>query len=57
MPIILDGKIQYETLREMKKDDSFIYKLLDNKKLELKDIFYAFYKDKSIFVIRYSDLD
>jgi len=57
MPIILDGKIQYETLREMDRDDSFIYKILDNKKVELKDIFYAFYKDKSIFVIKYNDLD
>ena len=56
MPIILDGRIQYETLREMDSDDSFIYKMLDNKKVELKDIFYAFYKDKSIFVIKYSDL-
>ena len=57
MAVILDGKIQYETLREMKRDDSFIYKLLDNKKIELKDIFYAFYKDNSLFVIKYSDLD
>ena len=57
MPIILDGKIQYETLNEMKKDDTFIYKMLDSKKIQLKDIFYAFYKDKSIFVIQYSDLD
>lgn len=57
LPIILDGKIQYETLREMKRDDTFIYRLLDQKKYDLKDIFYAFYKDKNIFVIKYSDLD
>lgn len=57
MPIILDGKIQYETLREMKADDGFVYKILDKKNYDLKDIFYAFYKDKSIFVIKYSDLD
>ena len=57
MPIILDGKIRYDTLREMNKDDSFIYKMLDNKKILLKDIFYAFYKDKNIFVITYNDLD
>jgi len=57
MPIILDGKIQYETLLEMGKDDTFVYKLLDKKKYDLKDIFYAFYKDKSIFVIKYDDLD
>ena len=43
MPIILDGKIQYDTLRVMDKDDSFIYKILDKKKYELNDIFYAFY--------------
>ena len=57
MPIILDGKIQYETLREMDRDDSFIYKMLDSKKIELKNIFYAFYKDKNFFVIKYSDLN
>jgi len=57
MPIILDGKIQYDTLREMARDDSFIYKVLDKRKMDVSDIFYAFYKDKNIFVIRYSDLD
>ena len=57
MPIILDGKIQYDTLREMDRDDSFIYRFLDNKRIDLNDIFYAFYKDKNIFVIRYNDLD
>ena len=57
MPIILDGKIQYETLREMDRDDSFIYKYIDSKKIELNDIFYAFYKDKNIFIIKYNDLN
>ena len=57
MPIILDGKIQYETLREMDRDDSFIYKMLDSKKIELKNIFYAFYKDKNFFLIKYNDLN
>ncbi len=56
MPIILDGKIQYETLREMDRDDSFIYKYMDIKKIELNDIFYAFYKDKNMFIIKYDDL-
>ena len=57
MPIILDGKIQYDTLREINKDDSFVYKLLDKKKCDLKDIFYAFYKDSSLYIIKYMDLD
>lgn len=57
MPVILDGKIRYDTLRDMGRDDTFIYKMLDKKKMDIKDIFYAFYKDSSIFVIRYSDLN
>ena len=57
MAIILDGKIQYDVLREIDKEDTLVYKMLDDKKIELKDVFYAFYKDKNIFVIKYSDLD
>ena len=57
MAIILDGKIQYEILREMDRDDSFIYKILDKRKINLKDVFYAFYKDNSLYVIKYMDLD
>lgn len=56
MPIILDGKIQYKILNEMNKDEQFIKKILNNKKIKLSDIFYAFYKDNSIFIIEYSDL-
>ena len=57
MAIILDGKIQYEVLREMGRDDGFIYKYLDKKNINLEDIFYAFYKDNSIYIIRYLDLN
>lgn len=57
LPIILDGKIQKETLIEMQKDDEFIERLLNRNKVNLEDIFYAFYKDKSIFVIKYNDLE
>lgn len=57
LPLILDGKIQYETLKEMHKEKSFVDNLLKKKKLNLEDIFYAFYKDTSIFVIKYRDLN
>lgn len=57
MPIILDGKIQYEIIDEIGKDNDFIERILKNKKIELEEIFYAFYKDKNIFIIKYSDLD
>lgn len=57
LPLILDGHIQYETLKELKKDTTFVDKLLEVKQLKLSDIFYAFYKDKNIFIIKYSDLE
>ena len=54
LPIILDGKIQYDTLQAMGKKKDFINSIIKNN--QVKDIFYAFYKDKNIFIIKYSDL-
>ena len=56
LPIILDGKIQYETIKEIGKDRKFVDKILYSKNLKLKDVFYAFYKNKEIFIIKYDDL-
>ena len=57
MPIILDGKIEGRMLKEMNKDEEFIMNLLRKNNVLLKDVFYAFYKDKNIFIIKYNDLD
>ena len=57
MAIILDGKIQLDVLRAMGKDSNFVNDLLNKKHLTLNDIFYAFYKDKNIFIIKYDDLN
>lgn len=56
LPIILDGKVQEDTLRYLDKDDSWVDTILTKKDVKLEDIFYAFYKDKSIFIIKQSDL-
>ena len=56
MPIILDGKLQKNIIRELGKDDNFIINLLKNKHLMVNDVFYAFYKDKNLFIIKYNDL-
>ena len=56
LPIILDGKIQYETIHEIGKDEKFVDHILNNKKIKLEDVFYAFYKNKEIFIIKYNDL-
>ena len=56
LPIILDGHIQKETLKTLKKDETWVYNVLKNKKLTLKEVFYAFYKDNNFFIIKHTDL-
>ncbi|HIS38610.1 MAG TPA: DUF421 domain-containing protein [Candidatus Onthousia faecavium] len=55
LPVILDGKIQKDTLKDLNKDEAWLYSLLKVKKVKLDDIFYAFYKDKQLFIIKNSD--
>ena len=57
MPIILDGKLQHSIIREIGKDDDFVINLLKNKDLSVKNVFYAFYKNKQLFIIKYDDLN
>ena len=56
LPIILDGKIQKDTLKYLNKDEEWIDNILMKKDVKLENIFYAFYKDKNIFIIKQSDL-
>lgn len=56
LPIILDCHIQEETLKRLNKDTKWIMNILKKKNLNLEDIFYAFYKDDNIFIIKHSDL-
>ena len=56
LPIILDGVIDYDVLKEIKKDTVWIYKLLEKKNLELQDIFYAFYTKYKTYIIKKSYL-
>lgn len=51
LPIILDGKIQEKSLKKTSFTLSKIHELLIENKLDIKNIFYAFYKNKKIFVI------
>ena len=56
LPIILDGEIQIDTIKHLKKDKKWVYDFLDKKDIKLQDVFFAFYKDKNIFIIKNSDL-
>ena len=56
LPIILDGSIQKETLKLINKDEEWLKEMLKSKKIKLETIFYAFYKDKNVFIIKNDDL-
>ena len=52
LPLILDGEIQELTLKEINKNKKWVFKTLDNKKIKLEDIFYGFYHNDKIFIIK-----
>lgn len=56
LPIILDSHIQESTLKILNKDEEWVYKMLSQKGIRIEDVFYAFYKDKNIFIIKSGDL-
>ncbi len=56
LPLILDGVIDYETLKEIKKDKKWIDRMLIKENLKLEDVFYAFYRINKMFIIKKSDL-
>lgn len=52
MPLILDGKIQYDTLKKLKKDEIWLKRILKKKKIKKEEVFYAFYKSTRIYIIK-----
>lgn len=52
LPVILDGKIQEDTLLQIKKDKAWLEKKLEEKNFMIEDIFYGFYKNKELFLIK-----
>lgn len=51
LALILDGKIDYDTLKMIKKNVSWLNDVLANKKVKLEDVFYAFYSKNSLYII------
>lgn len=57
LPLILDGVIQPETLTQIKKSKAWIERTLKDYQVKMEDVFYAFYKNKGLYIIKKSDLD
>lgn len=56
MALILDGFVQKESLKHIKKSEEWLIDELANKNLTPKDIFYAFYKKDKIFIIKKTEV-
>ena len=52
LPVILDGKLQEETLIQINKDREWLDQVLEEHHTKIEDIFYAFYKQKDLFIIK-----
>lgn len=52
LPVILDGKLDEETLIQIGKDHEWLNRSLEENHVELKDVFYAFYRKDHLFLIK-----
>lgn len=55
MPIILDGVIDVDTVKNMNKDIDWVYSILNKNKLKLNEVFYAFYTKDKTYIIKKSE--
>lgn len=56
LPLILDGIIDYEVLKEIGKDYNWMISILKKKNIEIDDVFYAFYTNGKTFIIEKKEL-
>lgn len=56
-PIIVDGVIQENTLKNIRKNKIWIKLYLRKQNINLEDIFYAFYKNRKIYTILKSNVN
>lgn len=55
MAVILDGKVQKDTLKYLEKDEKWLSEMLKIERLTLDDVFYAFYRNHQLFIIKNQD--
>ncbi len=55
LPIIVDGVIQKTTLKDIKKSTFWLKLYLQKQEITISEVFYAFYKNKKVYIIKHSD--
>ena len=56
LPIIIDGAIDQNVLKDMNKNEEWVYEILENKKIKLENVFYAFYTKNKTYIIKKEEL-
>ena len=56
LPIILDGKVEFENLYAINKTKKWLLNVLLEKNISAEDIFYAFSKDGELYIIKKSEV-
>ncbi len=54
--LIIDGTIQSKTLKEIRKSKLWLNMYLKKQNVDVKDVFYAFYKSKKIYLIKKNEI-
>lgn len=57
LPIILDGVIDVDTIKNMHKDIDWVYRILQKHNLKLEDVFYAFYTKEKTYIIKRTEVE
>lgn len=56
LPLIVEGKVENETLKNINKTYVWLNKLLKKRNIKLDDVFYAFYANDKTYIITKKDL-
>ena len=57
LPIIMDGEIDKQVLKDLNKDEKWVYEILKKKNLKLENVFYAFHTKNKTYIIKKEELD
>lgn len=52
LPLIVDGKVDTDTLKNINKNEIWLNKMLETRNVILEDVFYAFYKGNEVYIIK-----
>lgn len=56
LPIIQNGEIEDEVLFQINKKKSWLLKQLEDRKINLKDVFYCFFQDNNLYIIENNNI-